>query len=184
MQATPSVLAFVLTIGLIGHARAASLSAQESVVAPGTRIRFKLRNGERYDARVVLLGPDVLETGLPMSGATSRYPLSDIAMMEVMRGRHRPILRFATIGLLAGGTAGAILGAMTYTSHDLFSGNRSDAALVAAFVVGVAGAAVGGVQGSRPRDRWQRVNVDGNVVRFNMRALPRSGTGIGLALAF
>jgi hypothetical protein len=184
MQATPRVLAFVLTIGLIGHAGAPSLSAQQPVVAPGTRIRFKLRNGDRYEGRVILLGPEVLETGLLMNGATSRYPLSDISRMEVMRGRHRPILRFATVGLIAGGTAGAIIGAATYKSPDLFSGNRSDAALVAAILVGVAGAAVGGVQGSRPRDRWQRVNVDGNVVRFNMRALPRSGTGIGLALAF
>ena len=53
-----------------------------------------------------------------------------------------------------------------------------------ATVLGLAGLVVGGVQGLIPRDRWRRVQVDGSVVRFNMRALPSSGTGIGLALAF
>ena len=57
-------------------------------------------------------------------------------------------------------------------------------AAMGATLLGLAGLVVGGVQGLIPRDQWQRVQVDGNVVRFNMRALPSSGTGIGLALAF
>ena len=54
----------------------------------------------------------------------------------------------------------------------------------AALALGLAGLVVGGVQGLIPRDQWRRVQVDGSIVRFNMRALPRNQTGIGWALAF
>jgi len=107
-----------------------------------------------------------------------------IAKLEVSQGRRRPVLRDATIGFVGGASVGAIIGALSYKQPDIIVGNRSDAMWLGAFLGGVPGLLIGGIVGLVPRDRWQRVNVDGNVVRFNMRALPRSGTGIGLALAF
>jgi len=179
-----AVLPFILALCVITIAVAPVLPAQQSAVAPGTPVRFELRNGERHEGAVISLGSSGLVTGVPKTGSTATYPLSDIAKLEVSQGRRRPVLRDAAIGLIGGGSIGAILGAMSYERPDLFVGNRTDAALFGAFVGGVPGLVVGGIVGLVPRARWQRVNVDGNVVRFNMRPLPRSGTGIGLALAF
>ena len=192
MRTTPALLALVLTFGLIVHAGAPSLSAQESAVAPGTRIRFKVRDGERYEGRVISLGPEVLEAGFPANGATAKYPLADIEKLEVQQGRHRPVLRGVLVGTGAGIVLGGALGAMTYSPCEsteflgcfLAPESRTQAAAEGAVVLGALGLVVGGVQGLFPRDRWKRVRVDGNVVRLNMRTLPRSGTGIGLAVAF
>jgi hypothetical protein len=62
--------------------------------------------------------------------------------------------------------------------------SRTQSAAEGAVLLGAAGLIVGGLQGLIPRDRWQRVQVDGGAVRLNLRALPSSRTGIGLALAF
>lgn len=192
MRTTPALLAFVLTFGVMSHAGASALPAQGSAVAPGTRIRFKVRNGERYEGRVISLGPEVLEAGFPTNGATAKYPLADIAKLEVLQGRHRPVLRGVLVGTGAGIVLGGAVGAMSYSPCEsteflgclLAPESRAQSAAMGATVLGVVGLVVGGVQGLFPRDRWQRVQVDGNVVRFNMRALPRNHTGIGLALAF
>ena len=188
----PSVLAFVLTFGVITHAGASILRAQASPVAPGAKVRFQLRSGGRLEGRVVSLGPEALEASVPTSSATERYPLADIAKLEVVNGRHRPVLRGVVIGTGAGVILGGAIGAMTFSPCEsteflgcLFEPeNRGQSAATGSVLLGALGLIVGGVQGLIPRDRWQRVQVDGNTVRLNMRALPRNATGIGLALAF
>ena len=184
MRMSSAVLPFIFTFGVLTLAVAPILPGQQSAVAPGTAVRFELRNGERYEGAVVSLGSDGLVAGVPKTGSTAKYPLADIAKLEDSQVRRRPVLRDATIGFVGGASVGAVLGAMSYKQPDIIVGNRSDAMWLGAFLGGVPGLVIGGIVGLVPRDRWQRVNVDGNVVRFNMRALPRSGTGIGLALAF
>ena len=115
MRTTPSLLALVLTFGLIVHAGAPSLSAQESAVAPGTRIRFKVRDGERYEGRVISLRPEALEAGFPTNGATAKYQITDLEKLEVQQGRHRPVLRGGLVGTGAGIVLGGAVGAMTYS---------------------------------------------------------------------
>jgi hypothetical protein len=181
----------ILTLGLIVHAGALA-SAQQPAVAAGTKVRFELRSGNRVEGRVISLGPEGLEASLPVNGAATRYPLSEIAKLEVVQGRYRPVLRGVLVGTGAGLVVGGAIGAMTYEPCEsteflgclLEPESRAQSAAMGAVVLGALGLVVGGVQGMIPRDRWQRVHVDGNVVRFNMRALPRNGTGIGLALAF
>lgn len=192
MRMPPALLAFILTFGVIIHAGAPALRAQESAVAPGTKVRFELRTGERLEGRVISLRPEALEAGLPTNGATARYPLTDIAKLEVVSGRHRPVLRGLLVGTGAGVVLGGAIGAMTYEPCEsteflgclLEPESRMQSAAMGGVLLGVAGLIVGGVQGLIPRDRWQRVQVDGSAVRLNLRALPGSGTGIGLALAF
>jgi hypothetical protein len=192
MRTPPAVLAFILILGVMMHAGALALPAQESAVAPGSRVRFELRNGERYQGRVISLGPDLLEAGLPATGATARYPLADIAKLEVLHGRHRPVLRGVVVGTAAGIIVGGAAGAISYSpcTSTEFLGcllepeSRAQSAAMGSVLLGVVGLVVGGAQGLIPRDRWQRVQVDGSVVRLNLRALPSRGTGIGLALAF
>jgi len=184
MRMSSAVLPFILTFSVLTLAGAPILRGQQSAVAPGTPVRFELRNGERYEGAVVSLGAEGLVAGVPQTGSTGKYPLSDIAKLEVSQGRRRPVLRDATIGFVGGASVGAILGALSYKQPDIIVGNRSDAMWLGAFLGGVPGLLIGGIVGLVPRDRWQRVNVDGNVVRLNMRTLPRSRTGIELALAF
>ncbi|HKP16287.1 MAG TPA: hypothetical protein VJT85_09480 [Gemmatimonadaceae bacterium] len=187
----PSVLAFVLTFGVITHADAPILRAQTSPVAPGTKVRFQLRSGGRLEGRVVSLGPEALEASVPTSSATERYPLADIAKVEVATGRHRPVLRGVVVGTGAGVIIGAAVGAMSYSPCEsteflgclLAPESRAQSAAMGGAVAGILGLVVGGLQGLIPRERWQRVQVDGNTVRLNLRALPHNGTGIALALA-
>src|SRR5678816_3055068 len=80
------VVTLIVTLGLICHASALALPAQESRVAAGTRVRFELRSGERYDGRVISLGRDTLEAGFPPNGAAARYPLGDISKLEIVSG--------------------------------------------------------------------------------------------------
>ena len=192
MRMTPTVLAFILTSGLMIHAGAPALRAQVSAVAPGTKVRFELRTGERLEGRVISLRPEALEAGFPTNGATAKYQITDIAKLEVVQGRHRPVLRGAAVGTGAGLILGGAVGAMTYSPCEsteflgclLAPSSRMQSAAMGATLLGLAGLVVGGVQGLIPRDQWRRVQVDGSIVRLNMRALPSSGTGIGLALAF
>jgi hypothetical protein len=180
----------ILTLGLIVHAGA--LVAQQSAVAPGTKVRFQLRSGDRLEGRVISLGPEGLEAEFAKFGVTAKHPLTDIAKLEVVSGRHRPVFRGVVVGTGIGLALGGAIGAMTYSPCEsreflgclLAPTGRAQSAAMGATLLGAAGLVVGGVQGLFPRDQWERLHVDGNIVRFNMRALPRRGTGIGLALAF
>ena len=113
MRMPPTVLALILTLGLNVHAGAPA-AAQESAVAPGTRVRFTLRNGDPHAGSVIALGPDLLEVGFPENGGSAKYPLADIAKLEVLRGRHRPFLRGLLVGTGAGVMIGGSVGAMAY----------------------------------------------------------------------
>jgi len=184
MRMPSAVLAFILTFGVTTHAVAPDLVGQPADVAAGTKLRFELRNGERHEGRVVSLGADGLEAAFPKIGTTARYSLADIARMEVVSGQRRPVMRGATIGFVAGASVGAVIGALSYDKPDFIVGKRSDAAWLGAFLLGLPGLVVGGVQGLFPRDRWQEVRLDGGAPRFNVRSLPAGGSGVGLALAF
>jgi hypothetical protein len=177
-----AVLAFILTFGVTNHVAAPALGAQQAAVAAGAKLRFELRNGERHEGRVISLGADGLEAA--RNGVSARYPLADIARMEVVSGHHRPVMRGATIGFVAGASLGAVIGALSYDKPDIIVGKRSDAAWLGAFLLGLPGLVVGGVQGLFPRDRWQEVRLDAGAPRFNVRSLPAGGSGVGLALAF
>lgn len=184
MRMPTSVLAFTLTFGLMMHGGALVLPAQPSAVAPGARIRFELLNGERHEGQVIALRPEALDVSFPTNGTTGTYRLAQIAQLDVSRGQHRRVLRSATIGLIAGGSAGAIIGGMTCKRSDCLFERQSDGVWAGALILGAPGLVVGGLVGLLPRERWQRVYLDGNAVRVNMRALPGRGAGMELALAF
>ena len=182
----------IVTLGLIFHAGALALPAQESRVAPGTRVRFELRSGERYDGRVISLGRDTLAAGFPPNGVAARYPLGDVTKLEVVNGRRRPVLRGLALGAGVGVVVGGLAGALSYSpceSTEIFgcllaSQSRSESATIGGAALGAVGLVIGGLQGLIPRDRWQRLPLDGTSARFNLRSLPAGGSGLGLALAF
>jgi len=186
------VVTSIVTLGLIFHAGALDLPAQESRVAPGTRVRFELRSGERFDGRVISLGRDTLEAGFPPNGVAARYPLGNISKLEVVSGQRRPVLRGLAVGAGVGVVVGGLAGALSYSpceSKEIFGcllapTSRSESATVGGVVFGAIGLVAGGLQGLIPRDRWQRLPLDGTGARFNLRSLPAGGRGVGLALGF
>lgn len=191
---TPAVVrrAMALTLAvLLTGIGAQSVRAQQSSLAPGTNIRVELRNGHRHQGRVIRSDRDSLIADWA-GGSIPAFPVSDIVKFEAMTGRHRSVRRTAIIGAVAGGSLGAIGGALLYKPCESteFSGcflapkSRSESAQVNGLIYGVVGLLAGGAVGLVPRDRWQRVMLDGSVVRFNMRSLPASGRGVGLALEF
>jgi len=191
---TPAVVrrAAVLTLTmLLTSLGAQPAHAQQSTLTPGTKIRVELRNGDRRQGRVIKSGRDTLLAEWA-GGSTPAFPVSDIAKLEIVTGRYRPVRRAAVVGAVVGGSLGAILGGLFYEPCEstevggcLFSPqSRMGSAQVNGIIYGVVGLLAGGAVGLFPRDRWQRVTPDGNVVRFNLHALPGGGRSVGLALAF
>ena len=186
---TPAVVrrTMALTLALLAGIGAPPVRAQQSSLPPGTKIRVELRNGDRRQGRVIRSTRDSLIADWA-GGSTPAFPVSDIVRFEAMTGRHRSVRSAAVVGAVVGGSLGAVGGALFYEpckSDCLFApSNRAESAQVNGIIYGVVGLIAGGAVGLFPRDRWQRVMPDGNVVRFNMRALPSGGRGLGLALAF
>ena len=178
MRMPPAVRRLVATLipalGLILLAGTLA-AAQESAVPPGTKIRFELRNGERHAGRVISLGREGLETGLPSTGATTRYPLDEIAKMEIVGGRHRPVLRGLVVGTAVGATfgrdyrSGLVLTLREHGVSRLPDGLREprrvrDVRRPTARRRGPGRRRL--PQGLIPRDRWEKIGVDGSVVRL------------------
>ena len=181
---------FTLTVMLAGIG-ARPVRAQQSALAPGTKIRVELRTGARHHGRVIKSDHDTLVAEWA-GGSTPTFPVSDILQLEAVTGRHRSVRRAAAVGGVVGASLGAIGGALFYKpcQSTEFSGcllapnSRSESAQVNGLIYGLLGLIGGGVVGLVPRDRWQRVTPDGNGVRFTHHTLPRGGRGVGLALAY
>jgi hypothetical protein len=107
------VVPFILIIGLITHASAQPARAQQSTLAPGTKIRVELRNGDRRQGRVIRSGRDTLLAEWA-GGSTPAFPVSDIAKLEAVTGRYHPVGRAAVVGAVVGGSLGAIFGGLLY----------------------------------------------------------------------
>lgn len=181
------VLAMFLPV--IGGAQATASS--DSRLPSGTRIRFELRDGTKHEGQVVALRGDTLRAIWPGS-VESAYPVSDIRKLEASGGRHRSVRRSLLIGTGAGVVLGTAIGALTHEPCEpetvlgcLFAPeSRGQSAALGAVGGGVLGLVIGGGFGLIPRERWERVRVDGGVVRLRTRTLRDGTQGVGLAFAF
>ena len=158
--------------------------APEPAVAPGTRVRITVPGEARRVGTVVAIVGDTLVAQWERGGARG-VALSQLSRLEVSRGRHRRPWRGAGLGLALGATVGAVVGAATYEGCEgrancMELGGPGTNAVAAALVIGVAGAAVGGVLGaSRPTEAWR--SVPRERLRVGITMLPG---GLGLALSF
>lgn len=184
----PIVLAMFLPV--IGSAQATD--SNDSRLPSGTRIRFELRDGAKHEGQVVALRGDTLRAVWPGS-VESAHHVTDIRKLEASRGRHRSVRRGLLIGTGAGVVLGTALGALTHepcVSEEEFLGcllapqTRAQSAALGAVGGGLLGLVIGGGIGLIPRERWQRVRLDGGVVQLRTRTLRDGTQGVGLAVAF
>ena len=125
-------------------------------------------------------------------GAETAFRVSDIQKLEVMSGRRRSVTKSLLIGTGAGVVLGSAIGAMTHEPCEstetlgciLEPENRSQSAALGGLGGALMGLVVGGVVGLVPRERWERVRLDGRVARLDTRMLPDAAQGLGLAVAF
>jgi hypothetical protein len=178
-----------LFLPVLGGAQTAA--STESRLPSGTKIRFELRDGVRHEGRVVSLGPDTLRA-VWLGAPETAFRVSDIRTLDAMTGRHRNVLRSTLIGTGAGVVLGTAVGALTHEPCEsteflgclLAPQTRAQSAALGALGGGVLGLLVGGVVGLIPRDRWERVRVDGSVVQLRTRHLRDGAQGLEVAVAF
>ena len=136
----------------------AVLNAQDTVLAPGARLRV---TSEHRMPRIEIGRYHALtDTTLVLSRDTAilALPLADISGGEVSRGR-KPGIAGGVVGLLLGAAAGGVL-ACTANRDDygVFCGGQDDTKLViGAAIGGAAGATLGALLFRR--ERWTAVDV-------------------------
>jgi hypothetical protein len=186
-----AIAAIALAMSLPLIAAAQSAASSESRLPPGTKIRFELRDGVRHEGSVVALSADTLRATW-LGASETAFHVSDVQKLEVMSGRRRSVTKSLLIGTGAGVVLGTAIGAMTHEPCDaegigdclLEPENRSQSAALGGLGGAVLGLVVGGVVGLVPRDRWERVRLDGRVARLGTRTLPHGAQGVGFAVAF
>lgn len=140
------------------HALGSVLHAQDSLLAPGMRVRVTLSppSTQRHIGRVETL----TDTALVLSDRRVKrtIPLAGVLQVESSEGRRANLLA-GGLGLLAGAAIGAAAGcAANRDSYGVFCGGQSDTKVaVGAGLGGVAGAALGAFVFRR--ERWTRLNV-------------------------
>jgi hypothetical protein len=174
-----------------------TLRAQEAPrFEPGARLRVSTQDAavrhfvgtfEGYDGGNIGIRPDHELTLIWV-------PLASVTNVQSSRGRKSQAWRGALIGLLAGGTFGAFVGAATYEEcvqrpgwEGLFDcymypESASQAAAMGGLTLGLLGAGIGALIGASTKtDRWQDISLD----RVRMSVVPRRGRfTLGLSMAF
>jgi hypothetical protein len=162
----------------------ATLAAQEQPppLEPGVRVRITAPDLgiEKQQATFQALRGDTL---VIMTDTWMECPLSSVTRIDRYQGQKSwGWWKGALIGLGAGATAGAIVGASEYEAGNCVRFNKGNCAVIGAIVIGVPAALVGGVMaGTIKTDRWEEVPLDQLRVSFVPR---REGFTLGISVAF
>lgn len=169
-------LALVLCVCAAGP-----LDGQQQAVSPGDRVRVSARSFPRTSGTVLHARADSLVLRA-RGGDTIHAAWSDVRTLEVGRGASRVStgLRYGGIGLLAGATAGAVLGYTTYHEDEddwcIVICSPSEAGLAGAAFFGLVGGATGALSGAVfPAQRWRRAETP-----VAVSAAPAPGGGVAL----
>jgi hypothetical protein len=171
----------VLLIVIVCRPLAAQSVSSRNTLSPGARVRVTLPDMEPREAVVVSRTPDTLVVRWRDFSNDDAVPFAAIAQLEVNAAGRHSVLKGATLGLLAGGAIGAIVGAAAPDSR-AGSGDTIDLGEGFETAVGAAGgAAIGLVIGtlvglSRSAD-WRAVSAEPG--RLGV-AIARGGQGTRL----
>ena len=168
--------------------RAQGAEVRDLLLSPGALVRLESsKAGGRQVGRVIDHTADTVR--IDVTGTRSAFAMRELTSLEVSQGRHRSMMRSASLGLFAGSLAGALVGAFAYKESCAASSCPSevDTREVQTAVVGVAGGglglAVGALLGARPRERWRRVPLD-HGVRVGVAPTPDRGLALAVRAWF
>jgi hypothetical protein len=187
------LLTALLVVGLsVPDALLGQKALSTASISPGTRVRITQIDQKPRVAVVVSRSADTLLVRWPdLANTVSAVPVSEITRLQLSNGRHRKVAKGMLWGSVGAGTAGAILGAATYSPCNstapfgclLAPEGRFESAMMVGVVGGVLGLVVGGLVGLPSRDDWRTVPLDAQRVALSVK--PRgSATGIGVSLRF
>lgn len=165
------------------------VGAQLPELRHGTRVRIvasTLKQDQQL-AEVISLDNDSLFFRSEVYPVTRALPVSDINSIEVSLGEKRHAGTGAIVGLLGGGTIGAIAGGASYTPCQGFAcaaphpRSHGSATVFGALVGGGLGAAAGALAGwAIKTEKWQHIEL-----RTSVGAVPsRGGAGITVSHSF
>jgi hypothetical protein len=154
-------LAVVLALLALPGASAGESTAESSLFAPGSIVRFKDVRAEDRWVQGTYLGLSAHAFWVrPASLAdTLSVPLDMLRELHVYRGTHRRTAMGAVVGLIAGATVGAVLGVVTAvtTDGDYFEFGP-EVIPFGMLLVGGSGALLGAAVGSQVTgERWESV---------------------------
>jgi len=160
-----------------------ALSAQN--ITPGMRVRVTHPGEGTSTGTLVGLTADTLEVRLEGHSEASHMPLAQVTRLDVSLGKERRLARFAGIGFLAGGTLGAVTGALAESDceGELFCAGPAGGAVIGGVFFGAVGGIIGLIAGAAPSEKWARVPLE----RRRISLVTPSGShghGVGLRLAF
>ena len=195
----PRLRYVVWTVLLLSAAPAAAQRpAADTLPLAGARVRVSAPPSRRAVGTVLAYRGDTLLLQRPTwSGAeTTSVRLADVRRLEVSVGKRRRMFNGALLGLSAGGAAGALLGAVSYSDKPSrcyregaevpcfvnLDFGRGFSAMAGGVVGGAAGLVTGLLVGARRVDRWEEVELARRT--SGLRIIPPTGrSGIGLAVA-
>jgi hypothetical protein len=167
--------------------------AQDSVVAPGTRVRITTRALERLEGTVTAWRGDTL-TLRPKKGLLTEVPMGEVSDLSVVHGRRPNPWGGAVKGMVLGGGTGLVILSAMCGEQDIDPGagegspdtcSWSDVGflLMGTGALTVAGGVVGLVVGTVVGvEAWRPVPLPGP--RLTLRPLPRGGVGVGFSIRF
>jgi len=160
-----------------------AISAQ--AVTAGTRVRVTHPGEGTRTGTVVGLTADTLEVRLAGHSEASHLPLAQVTRLDVSLGTQRRLARFAGIGFLAGGTLGAVTGALAESNceGELFCAGPGGGAIIGGAFFGAVGGIIGLIAGAVPSEKWERVPLESRRISL-ITPSGSHGHGVGLRLAF
>jgi hypothetical protein len=170
-----------LVAALVLAAPITLLAQQESLLAPGDRIRVTAPSlgVEQLVCALSAFSPDsvVVED----RGTLLSLPLASVTKLEVYRGQQSRAGKGAVTGLLVGGGVGALFGLIAAGAEGAETGYVLGGALIFAGLGGGVGALVGaGVGQRRLVERWEPVLLYPSQGRLPPPAGPRLAIGVSL----
>ena len=157
-----------------------------------TRVTSPALGPGRSVARVLGYRADTLVLRPEGTQDSVAVPFAQVTRLDVSRGRKTNVRKGLLFGLVGGATLGAVSAYAAYEKDsceanqficigNMFS--RSEETLMGGAVLGLLGAAVGGVVGAVWRtERWERAPLGSSVGRVGLA--PVRGGGLALAVSF
>ncbi len=168
--------AFLVSYGFLSISAIKSLVSRDRprMVGTGDLVRVRLRGVSGYSGEVRIVELDADSVSVIRDSVTQRFARVDIESLQINVEPHGRWAEGWVIGLLVGGTCGALL---EYSAR-----NSDDGMIYGRVVVGVLGSTVGAFVGSFAQGKW--VSIDRPAWRVSVTPVVGRRTGLVARFTF